>query len=146
MGLVVHAEFLLLQRLAQCHFQGQPPFSVSVHVGGIEPERVAPCRLGPHQSSVGTLQQGIRLGAVARRYTNADAGGNDERLAVDLKGLGNCIKHAFGQGDHIAFMAKIGHDEPELIARAPPNSVAITHLQIQAPGHFHQYAIARRRA
>ncbi len=84
--LIVHVELALrFQRGAQARFDGDALLQLAVHHGAEHLEVVPAAILGLIHRCVGVAEQRAHVFAVAWEHAHADAGGCDQRLAVDLQ-------------------------------------------------------------
>ena len=117
--LIVQRQLVALDRRSQFLLQRAPLAQPLVHVGFEEAERAAALRLGAIERGVGIADQRGGVGAVDRKYRDADAEAGAHRMAVDgdfFVGRGEQpIRHGFGRGGLLA----VGGDHDEFVAAEP---------------------------
>ena len=87
--LVVKLEFAADQGLAKVEFQCAPRLHQRIHLGLEEAVGAAAVGLGAVQCHVGVLQELIGIRRVGRSDRNADAGADDDLMAVEIEwGIG----------------------------------------------------------
>ncbi len=82
--LVVQLELAVGDGLAEIELERAARLQALVHFALEEPVRAAAVGLGEIERHVGVLQQQIRIGAVVWRDRDADAGADDDLVAVDI--------------------------------------------------------------
>jgi len=96
--------------------QGQA-FEVSgAHVVRVELVVVLAQFLGPVHGHVGIAQQGVRILAVVGEDGDADAGGDEQFMAVDMERLGQGLQQFLGHGSDAVLVVHIVEQDGELVA------------------------------
>ena len=121
LGLVVHQELVALQRAAQLALEHQPLDGGGVHLRRIEREGVAAVLLGVVHRRVGVADQVDDVLRVARTEGDADAGGQEHLVFLQLEGAADLGEHAARQLRHGAAVVRVGRqvvdEHRELVAR-----------------------------
>ena len=86
--LVIELELAVGDRAPQIRFEPVARLRAGVHLGFEEAVGAAALALRLVEREVGMLEQGVGVGAVARRHRDADAGADRELVAADLERLG----------------------------------------------------------
>ena len=92
--LVMQLEFAFRQGLAQRDFELAPRLHARVHGGLEEAVGAAAIRLGAVERHVGALEQLVRLGAVARRHRNTDAGVDHDGMTGEIVGRARLLRRS----------------------------------------------------
>ena len=84
--LIEEGEFFPFERLAQIGLELPAHLDVGIHLGLEEGVAVPAIGLRPVEGKIRILDELVRIGAIARRQRQADAGGDVEAVPVDLVG------------------------------------------------------------
>ena len=139
--LIVELEFVGEQRLAQVELQPAALLHLRVHLRLEEMIGAAAVGLGAIERHVGVAQQLIGLVAVGRRHGNADAGADDDLMAVNLERLQQRFDDLGGK---LAGLARAGlalHDG-KFVAAEARDRIDTAHHALQALGHRAQQRVA----
>ena len=123
--LVEDLEFLLHDGAPQVGLQLVPGLHADVHLRLEEPEGPAPIGLRPVQRQVGAAQQPVGIHPVLRRDGDAEAGADDDAVALDLVGPADLGDDPPGERLGIARLVDRGLHDGELVpadARRPCRS------------------------
>ncbi|MNS81169.1 hypothetical protein D3C72_1148730 [compost metagenome] len=113
--LIVQAQRLGFQRIAQRGFQGQAFLRLAVHFGAEERDAVAARRLGLVHGHIGVAQQGIHVAPVFREHADADADRRIQSNTAHRERLRQRHQHVFG-GRGQAAVFEVRHQHHELVA------------------------------
>ena len=114
--LIVEKELVAIQSFAQLTFETQLLESARVHRLGIELEVVAAIVLGAVHGGVGVADQAFGDDPVVRVDGDADAGGHQKSLAVELVGLGQRLAEAPRDIGGISDAVELRQQDDELVA------------------------------
>ncbi len=140
--LVVQAQLVALHRLAQLAEQFEALAHALVHRLGPVLEAVAPQRLGPVHGGVGLAEQGLAVGAVARKQCRPGAGGDEQFVPVHPDGFGHRLQNAAGNLFRLLAQFGPGQHHGELVAAQARHDVGLAHLAVQAVGDLLEQVVA----
>eukprot|EP01022_Parablepharisma_sp_SALTPOND_P021784 TRINITY_DN435_c2_g8_i2.p1 TRINITY_DN435_c2_g8~~TRINITY_DN435_c2_g8_i2.p1 ORF type:complete len:1118 (+),score=384.08 TRINITY_DN435_c2_g8_i2:11710-15063(+) len=142
LGLVMQAEFVLLERLAEASQQLQAAHRDRIERGIVEAIQAAAGALGVIHGGIGIAHQGLDALAITRIECDADAG-----RGLDMAPLQVRIRRAQGLdelvGDlgHAFLTADFRHQHHELVTAQARHQVVLAHRRTQAPCHLLQQRI-----
>jgi hypothetical protein len=140
----VEGEFAPAEGLADVQFEAAARLHAGVHLGLEEAECPAPLELRPVEGEVGALEQAIRVGAVARRHRDADAGADGEQLPLDHVGAADQVDDAARQDPGLLEVRYAALDHDELVSADARDGIAGTERGAEALGDLGQKGIADR--
>ena len=146
LGLVVDHQLVALQRAAQLALEHQPLDRRGVHLRGVEGEGIAAVLLGVVHRRIGVADQVDDVLRIARAEGDADAGGEEHLVLVQLERAADLGEHRARQlRDRAAVVGvrrQAVHEQRELIAGEAPDHRVLGHRARQALGQHLQHAIA----
>jgi hypothetical protein len=113
-----------------------------VHSGFEEGEGAARIVLGPRQRHVGVLQKLLGLIAVAGRHSDADAGADDDGMAVQQIGVADRLQQPLGDEHRVLGARQPALDDCEFIGVEAGQRVFLAQRRAQALGDAAQQLVA----
>ncbi len=140
--LIIRPQHVVLDRVAQVEFGLAPALGARVHSGLEETERTARIVLGSRQRHVGALQKFFGFVAVARRRRNADAGADDDGMAVEQIGIGDRLQQPLGEDHGILGARQPAVDDREFVGVETGQRIFLAQRRAQALGDPAQQLVA----
>ena len=134
LGLVVQLELVAGEGEAQVALERLARLQPGVHAGLEEAEGVAAFLLGAIERDVGVLQQPARDRAVERDQRDADAGGDQHLVAVEVERRGERLEHAAAELLRAVGLLETDLDDRELVAADAGDGIGLAHAGLQALG------------
>ena len=125
--LEVEDELLLTESFPQKIFQGQPLQGPGIHGRRVELVVVATGVLGPIHRRVGVAHQRLRIGAVVRIDSDADAGGDEELAFADDEGNLQRLQNFLGDLGCVLHLIDPRNEQRELVTAKAGHGVAFAH-------------------
>ena len=142
--LVVGAEHVVLDRVAQLDLDLAAALSFCMERGLEEGEAAARIQLGARQRHVGALEQLFGLIAVTGRHRDADRGADHHGMAVEQIGIGNGLEQAFCEAHRVLGARQPILDNSELVRIEPRQRVFVAQGRAQPLGDAAQELVADR--
>ena len=143
LGLVVHDE-LPPDGAVQRTLELEPFVGLLVEPGGVHGVGVPPLVLGAVHGGVGVLQQGVRLLAVPRVESHADAGRDVELVLAEVERLPERRQQLAGDAHGVVLLLQLGEEHDELVATHAGDCVALANGVLEALGDQLQELVAGR--
>jgi hypothetical protein len=141
LGLIVQQELAPLQCLMQLGFELDALGGRIVHGGAEELEIATAIVFGRIHGRIGALEQCLCTGAVFRVARNADAGRDEQLLALQQEWRRQRIDDAGAQRADVAVFHDVGQDQGEFVPTQPRDQVAWPGTCLQALGGQHQQLV-----
>nr|WP_239002945.1 hypothetical protein [Rhodovastum atsumiense] len=117
-----------------------------IHLGFEEAPAATPVLLGPIQRHARPLEQRIGIDPIRRREADADAGADDDLVALQLERRAERLDHPAGQAGSVLRLVHVGLDDGELVATEPRQRVGLAQQLLQSGGNGAQQRVAHRMA
>ena len=134
LGLIVELELVAGEREAQVALERLARLQPGIHAGLEEAEGIAAFLLGPIERDVGVLQQTSGDRAVERDQRDADAGGDQHLVAVQIERRGEGLEHAAAEPLRAIGLLETDLDDRELVAADAGHGIGFAHAGLQALG------------
>ena len=135
-------ELVTLQRLVQRSLECESFRRLSRQERRAELVAVSSRLFGLVQSTVGVLQQRLRIAAVLRVEGDADAGGDVEFMVIDGDRLGDRPKDLARHCRHVSDVRRSRDQQRELVVAHASHRVFLAHARVQTLGDFSQKMIS----
>jgi len=113
LGLIVQQELTLLDGLPEIAFQGEPLHKLLVHLLPEILVRIAPGLFRLVERGIGATQQVIGVLVIGRIQRDADAGGHDADVPVEVHRVGQRRNHLLGHRAGVLPLVQVGQDDRE---------------------------------
>ena len=140
--LVIRPQHVVLDRVAQVDLDLAAALGAGVHSGLEEAEGAARVVLGARQRHVGVLQQLLGFVAVAGRHRDADAGADDDGMAVEQIGIADRLQQPLGEQHGILGPRQPALDDREFVGVEPGQRILLAQRRAQALGDAAQQLVA----
>jgi hypothetical protein len=138
----VQAQLTPLQGEAQVVFQRELVACAPVEVFGVEAAAAATPFLGTLHGGASILEQNLGAAAVAGVEGDADAGGDEQFLPVQVKRRLQAGMQLVGDAGDVAGVADAAQQQRELVAAGTRHHVGVVHLAGEALRHGAQQRVA----
>ena len=140
--LIIRPQHVVLDRVAQIDLDLAAALGASVHLGLEKAESAARVVLGAGQRHVGVLQKLLGFIAVAGRHRDADAGADDDGMAVEQIGLADRLQQPPGQQHGILGARQPALDDREFVGVETGKGIFLAQRRSQALGDAAQQLVA----
>ena len=144
-GLIENLELSARDRLGEFRLQQPGLAQMNLQARLEMDDAVAAVRLGAVKREIRVAQQGLDVGAVARRARQADADANRDDVAFDVEGLAHARDDALRQSAAVLSFA-FRRENGEFVAAHPRDKIVGSRGRAQARGDPDQQRIAGRMA
>ncbi len=140
LGLVVHQQLLLGNRLAQLVLQMQTVNLGAGQVGGVELVAIAAAPFGVLHRLIGAVDQLQAVARIVREPADADGSGNDQLVAAQHYGFGQLVQQALGQLLGLGLQQALLYYH-ELVGGQARENVSVRQSLLQPVGYLAQQRI-----
>ncbi|MNL35020.1 hypothetical protein D3C87_1570270 [compost metagenome] len=142
--LVVHTQFLLLQRTAQLNRRLDPLLGVGSQLFRVEGVAVPASTFGLEQRRVGVTQQLFSAQRISRKQADTDAGIDKQLMPVNQERLLEAIDDPLSQRRRLHQLRTVLGQHGELITAQPRQGNSLAEQGLQPFGHGLEQLITDR--